>query len=46
MTNKNKTPGSLANEDLKTQEKLQGKLKEADFPEMKQQVDAALGEEE
>lgn len=47
MTDKKK-PNSenLTDKDLESEEKLKGKLKKAEFPEMKHQADAALGEEE
>jgi len=46
MTDETKTPENQPEEEFKTQEKLKGKLKKANFPEMKEQADAALGEEE
>ncbi len=46
MTNENKTPHNPTKKELKSEKELKNNLKDADFPEMKHQADAALGEEE
>lgn len=46
MTNQNKTPKNPTETELKSAKELEGKLKDAEFPEMKHQADAALGKEE
>ncbi|CAM3710569.1 hypothetical protein [Litorimonas haliclonae] len=46
MTNQSKTPKNPTKSELKSEKELKGKLKDAEFPEIKHQADAALGEEE
>ena len=46
MTDQKKTPKNPTEAELKSEKELEGKLKDAEFPEMKHQADAALGEEE
>jgi|GEM_PF-6518464 len=46
MTDPNKTPKNPTESELKSEKELKGKLEDAEFPEIKHQADAALGEEE
>ena len=45
-TDNNRKVVNPTESELKSEKELKGELKKAEFPEMKHQADAALGEEE